>query len=61
MGEGHKATVGANYASSNSRARVRMTPGPDVGLWEQPVWSYLRFHAWLEGVATDGQGLRKKL
>lgn len=38
-----------------------ISPGPDVGLWEQPVWSYLRFHAWLEEVATDGQGLRKAL
>lgn len=53
--------MGASYASTNSGARVSISPGPDVGLCDQPGWSCHKFHDWVEGVATRWPGAEEEI
>lgn len=55
-GKVYTATLEASYISTSSEAREGISPGPNGGPWEQPVWSYFRFHDWPEGVAAKWPG-----
>lgn len=57
-GGGRWAVLGAHLPAVGQRWGS-IAPGPDVGLWEDAVWSYLRFQDGLEGVATRWPGVEE--